>query len=260
MATDAYDMKFYINQLDYKNKDRLSIGENKDYTYVRYNGEVEQVIDEYSRFIKRGIKPDDIAIITPWNITDFGCINLSNKIQALVNPSVRENDFVEKKIRGIKVLFKVQDLIMNTKNCYSVMTLDSYEAIKRDCKLTKDDVNTIGCMNGEIGRIVDIDNGNIVAKFNEELLVFDKPLQNNLLLAYSVTSYKLQGSECPYTITLITPQFKNALNKNLIYTDMSRARKEVVEIIDPNTLAETIIIDATQERKTNLTELLVEKS
>ena len=37
-------------------------------------------------------------------------------------------------------------------------------------------------------------------------------------------------------------------------------RKEVVEIIDPNTLAETIIIDATQERKTNLTELLVEKS
>ena len=132
MATDAYDMKFYINQLDYKNKDRISIGANKDYTYVKYNGEVEQVIEEYSRFIKRGIKPDDIAIITPWNITDFGCINLSNKIQVLVNPSVRENDFVEKKIRGIKVLFKVQDLVMNTKNCYSVMTLDSYEAIKRD--------------------------------------------------------------------------------------------------------------------------------
>lgn len=257
MATDADDGKFYIGQLDYKNKDRVSIGANKDYTYVRYNGEVDQVIDEYARFIKRGIKPIDIAIITPWNVTDFGCINLSNKIQQLVNPSVREDDFVERKIRDFKVLFKVQDLIMNTKNCYSVMTVDSYNAIKKDKRLTKDDVSTVGCMNGEIGRIVDIDNGNIIAKFNEELLVFDKPLQNNLLLAYSCTSYKLQGSECPYIITLVTPQFKDSLNKNLIYTDMSRARKEVVEIIDPTTLAERIIIDATQERKTNLKELLL---
>jgi ATP-dependent exoDNAse (exonuclease V) alpha subunit len=259
MATDADDGKFYIGQLDYKNKDRISIGANKDYTYVRYDGTVEQVIYEYTRFIKRGIKPDDIAIITPWNVTDFGCINLSNKVQELVNPSVKEVDFVEKKIRDFKVLFKVKDLIMNTKNCYSVLTLDSYEAMKKDKRLTKDDVYTVGCMNGEIGRIIDIDNGNIIAKFNEDLLVFDRPLQNNLLLAYSCTSYKLQGSECPYTITLITPQFKNALNKNLIYTDMSRARKEVVEIIDPNTLAERIIIDATQERKTNLKELILDE-
>lgn len=258
MATDADDGKFYIGQLDYKNKDRISIGANKDYTYVRYDGTVEQVISEYTRFIKRGIKPDDIAIITPWNVTDFGCINLSNKVQEIVNPSVKEVDFIEKKIRDFKVLFKVKDLIMNTKNCYSVMTLDSYEAMKKDKRLTKDDVYTVGCMNGEIGRIIDIDNGNIIAKFNEELLVFDKPLQNNLLLAYSCTSYKLQGSECPYTITLITPQFKESLNKNLIYTDMSRARKEVVEIIDPTTLAERIMVDATQERKTNLKELILE--
>lgn len=259
MATDADDGKFYIGQLDYENKDRISIGENKDYTYVRYNGKVEQIIEEYSRFIKRGIKPIDIAVITLWNVTDFGCINLSNKIQELVNPSMREGDFVEKKIRGYNVKFKVQDLIMNTKNCYSVVTLDSYKAMQKDKRLTKEDVNTVVCMNGEVGKIVDIENGNIVAKFNEELLVFDKPLQDNLLLSYSCTSYKLQGSDCPYIITLVTPQFKKSLDKNLIYTDMSRARKEVVEIIDPTTLVEAITIDSTQKRKTNLKELLLDE-
>ena len=114
-------------------------------------------------------------------------------------------------------------------------------------------------MNGEIGRILDIDDGNIIAQFDEDIIVFDKKLQDNLLLAYSLTSYKLQGSECPYVITLVTPQFEKSLNKNIIYTDMSRTRKEVVEIIDPTTLANAITIDSIQERLTNLERLLKER-
>ena len=114
-------------------------------------------------------------------------------------------------------------------------------------------------MNGEIGRILDVDDGNIIAQFDEDILVFDKKMQDNLLLAYSITSYKLQGSECPYVITLVTPQFSKSLNKNIIYTDMSRTRKEVVEIIDPTTLAEAITIDSIEERLTNLKKLLLER-
>ena len=101
--------------------------------------------------------------------------------------------------------------------------------------------------------------GDVHGQFHEDIIVFDKKLQDNLLLAYSLTSYKLQGSECPYVITLVTPQFEKSLNKNIIYTDMSRTRKEVVEIIDPTTLANTITIDSIQERLTNLERLLKEK-
>ena len=259
MATDAYDKKFYIGELDY-NKDRVSIGKNNDYTYVRYNGEVQQVVDEYKRFLDRGIKPIDIAVITCWNITDFGTINLNNEIQKIVNPDIQEGKFVKKTVKKKEVLLKVNDIILNCHNTYEILTLSGYNEIKNSGNmLTSDDVETTSVMNGEIGRILDIDDGNIIAQFDEDIIVFDKKLQDDLLLAYSLTSYKLQGSECPYVITLVTPHFKKSLNKNVIYTDMSRTRKEVVEIIDPTTLANTITIDSIQERLTNLERLLRER-
>lgn len=259
MATDAYDKKFYIGELDY-NKDRVSVGKNNDYTYVRYNGEVQQVVDEYKRFLDRGIKPIDIAVITCWNVTDFGTINLNNEIQKIVNPDIQEGKFIKKTIRKKEVFFKVNDIILNCQNTYEILTLSGYNEIKNSGNtLTGEDVETTSVMNGEIGKILDIDDGNIIAQFDEDIIVFDKKLQDNLLLAYSLTSYKLQGSECPYVITLVTPQFEKSLNKNIIYTDMSRTRKEVVEIIDPTTLANTITIDSIQERLTNLERLLKEK-
>lgn len=259
MATDAYDKKFYIGELDY-NKDRVSIGKKQDYTYVRYNGEVQQIVDEYKKFLDRGIKPIDIAVITCWNVTDFGTINLNNEIQKLVNPDIVEGKFIEKTIRKQKVLFKVNDIILNCQNTYKILTLDGYNEIKESGGfLTSEDVQTSSVMNGEIGRILNIDEGNIIAQFDEDILVFDKKMQDNLLLAYSLTSYKLQGSECPYVITLVTPQFSKSLNKNIIYTDMSRTRKEVVEIIDPTTLADAITIDSIEERLTNLKKLLLER-
>ena len=259
MATDAYDKKFYIGELDY-NKDRVSVGKNNDYTYVRYNGEVQQVVDEYKRFLNRGIKPIDIAVITCWNVTDFGTINLNNEIQKVVNPDIQEGKFIKKTIRKKEVFFKVNDIILNCQNTYEILTLSGYNEIKNSGNtLTEEDVETTSVMNGEIGRILDIDDGNIIAQFDEDIIVFDKKLQDNLLLAYSLTSYKLQGSECPYVITLVTPQFEKSLNKNIIYTDMSRTRKEVVEIIDPTTLANAITIDSIQERLTNLERLLKEK-
>ena len=255
MATDAYDKKFYLPN-GWETEDRISVGVNKDYTFVRYNGTVEQVIEEYKKFINKGYKASDIAVITPWNVTELGTINLNNQIQAIVNPRNTDN-VIEKTIRKHKVKFKIGDQILNTKNNYNVLTLDGYMALQSDSMLTKEDVPTSMCMNGEIGKIIDIDNGNIIAQFDEEILVFDKGMQNDLLLGYSLTSYKLQGSSVPYVISLITPEFAKSLDKNIIYTDMSRTKKEIVEIIDPTTLANAICIDSIQERQTNLLKLLI---
>lgn len=255
MATDAYDKKFYLPN-GWETEDRISVGVNKDYTFVRYDGTVEQVIEEYKKFINKGYKASDIAVITPWNVTELGTINLNNQIQAIVNPRNTDN-VIEKTIRKYKVKFKIGDQILNTKNNYNVLTLDGYMALQSDSMLTKEDVPTSMCMNGEIGKITDIDNGNIIAQFDEEILVFDKGMQNDLLLGYSLTSYKLQGSSVPYVISLVTPEFAKSLDKNIIYTDMSRTKKEIVEIIDPTTLANAICIDSIQERQTNLLKLLI---
>lgn len=256
MATDAYDMKYYIK--DFVNEDRISVGNNGNYTYVKYNGEVEQVIDEYDKFIKRGIKADDICVITPWNVTPFGTINLNNLIQSKVNPKLNRDKIVTRKFRGYTITFKVGDIVLNTENNYRIMTYEGYQSLMSDKELTKDDVPMGTCMNGELGKIVDIVDNNIIIQFDEELLVFDKGLHNNLLLGYSLNSYKMQGSEIPYAITLITPQFQKSLSKNMIYTDMSRAKKELVEIVDADTLANAITIDTIADRKTNMQDIIKE--
>lgn len=258
MATDAYEQKFYLPS-GWESQDRISVGTNNDYTFVRYDGTVEQVIEEYRRFIQRKIKPSDISVITPYNVTPLGTININNKIQEIVNEG-NNDKVIEKKIRNQNVKFKIGDIILNTKNNYDVMTLDGYNLLKSDDSLANADVETAMCMNGELGLIVDIEEGNIIAKFEDNILVFDKNMQNELLLGYSLTSYKLQGSSVPYVISLITPEFAKTLDKNIIYTDMSRTKKEIVEIIDPNTLSNAILIDSTQERNTWMEELLKSKN
>lgn len=258
MATDAYAQKFYLPD-GWESKDRISVGKDNDYTFVKYDGTLEQVVGEYQRFLKKGYKPEDIAIITPWNVTELGTININNEVQALVNPVKYGDKYIEKTIRKINVKFKVGDLILNCKNNYNVLTYDGYLAMKSDSKLKVDDVPKTSCMNGEIGKIVSIDEKNIIAKFDEQLIVIDTLMQNNILLAYSLTSFKLQGSSVPYVISLVTPEFAKSLNKNIIYTDLSRTKKEIVEIVDPAILAESIAIDATMNRKTNMQEIINKK-
>ena len=256
MATDAYNMKYYIK--DFINENRVSIGKNNDYTYVRYTGEVEQILDEYEKLIKRGIKPEDICVITPWNVTQFGTININNLIQNMINPKLNKDKMVSRKFKGQTITFKVGDIVLNTENNYKVMTLEGYNSLMSDKELTKDDVPMGTCMNGELGKIVDISDDNIIIQFDEDILVFDKGLHNNLMLGYSLNSYKMQGSEIPYAITIVAPQFQKSLSKNMIYTNMSRAKKELVEIIDADSLADAIVIDTIADRKTNMQDIIKE--
>lgn len=257
MTTDAYDGKFYIGE--FMNKDRVVIGKDKDYVYTRYDGTTDQIMREYKWLMKTyGAKPEEICVITPWNVTEFGTININNLIQAEVNPVLNKDTVVTRKFKGQEIKFKKGDIVLNTENDYSVMTYDGYSNLKADNELTREDVTVESCMNGELGKIMNIEDENMINQFDENLLVFDKGKKNNLMLGYSLNSYKMQGSQNKYVITLITPQFKKCLNRNIIYTDMSRAELVLVEIIDPDTLAEALTIDATADRQTSMQDIFKE--
>ena len=262
MASDSHDQMYYIK--DFANKDREVLGDDKDYTYLKYSGDVEstisQILSEYRKYMNPpyNAKPEDICVITPWNVQPLGAINLNNKIQEMVNPKLNKDKIVVRKIRGQEVTFKVGDIVLNTENNYNVMTLDGFNNLKKDSSLTKDDVPMGTCMNGELGKIIDISDDNIIAQFDEDVLVFDKTTQKNLMLGYSLTTYKMQGSEIPYGINLITPQFLKTLNSNIGYTGLSRGRKAMTEIIDPDTLAKIITIDGIMDRDTNMGKIFEE--
>lgn len=260
MASDSYDQIFYIK--DFMNEDKAVVGKNKDYTYIRYKTEqqaIKAILDTYMQYIKEDkAKPEDICVVTPWNVNSLGAIALSNKIQALINPNTDPKKSITKKIRGQSVTFKVGDIILNTENNYSIMTLTAYHSLQSDETLTKHDVPMGTCMNGELGKIVNIEDGNIIAKFDEDILVFDKKSQDKLMLGYSLTTYKMQGSEIPYGIALITPQFLKTMNSNIAYTGLSRGRKKMTEIIDVDVLAKIITIDGIMDRETNMQKIFKE--
>lgn len=256
MTTDAYDGKFYISE--FMNESRAVVGKDEDYVYVRYDGTTNQIIDEYKKLIAEGAKPEEICVITPWNVTEFGTVNINNLIQAEVNPVLNKDIFVTRKYKGQEIKFKKGDIVLNTENDYQVITYDGYTNLKSDLELTKDDVQLSSCMNGELGKIRDIENEDMISQFDENLLVFDRGKRNNLMLGYSLNSYKMQGSQNLYIISLILPQFKKYLNKNIVYTDGSRAQKKLIEIVDPDTLAYALSIDATANRQTSMQDIFKE--
>ena len=129
-------------------------------------------------------------------------------------------------------IFKVGDRVMQTTNNY-----------------------TLEVFNGEIGDIEEIivTNDNVSIKVNygmespkpgepavPKIVNYTKDEVKELVLAYCMTIHKSQGSEFSAVITLISDQHVRMLNRNLIYTAWTRAKKVVLNIGQRSALTESI--------------------
>ena len=156
-----------------------------------------------SRMIKRGYDPLwDIQILSPLNKrTVMSCENINKVMQDAINP----NPIIE------NYQFRIADKVINTKN----------EKI--------DDATFI--VNGDLGQILDIQGGKLTVKFfYPERVVELSKIENNLLLAYSCTVHRYQGSEVPVVILPIHKSFGYFVNRPLIYTAISRAQQILITV------------------------------
>lgn len=259
VAKDIYDKKLYTTQL---NPDKLinTLGANKDYTLIKADGTPEQIVDIYVEKINKGIKPIDIAVITPWNVKELGTYNLNNMIQSAINPSKANERSVTRQYSKVTITFRKGDTVMNTKNNYSVPTYEGYkEMLDEGNNDTTLITKTIAVFNGDIGKVLEIDQfNNIIIQFNEDMVVFDYSLAQNLVLGYCGTIHKYQGSQCPHIILLTETCHEKSYNNNLLYTGVSRASKEVTHIADIGLVNRCIPIDGNENRQTQLKDLLLE--
>ena len=262
VSTKCRERKFYINEEDVE-KDIVTYGKNKDYTFIKFNGTTDQIIDTYKNVLdKEKCKPSDIWVLTPWNIHEFGSINLSNKIQALVNPPI-EGEKTFKITRDNKdIVFRENDLVLNLVNKYDCIDDNMYNEMLSDDSLAKSDYQKelLSCMNGEIGKVLYIDDKVMKILFDENILVFDKNDIKNLSLAYSINIFKAQGSQNKHIITLTIPEHKKSLNSQLQYTALTRATDTVTEIGDIATMKEAVNKLGDDKRRTFLLDLLKEDS
>ncbi len=172
-----------------------------------------------------GLDPvDDIQVLTPMHKGVVGAENLNMELQKSLNPAQVEI------IRGSRN-FRVNDKVMQIRNNYDKEVF-----------------------NGDIGRIVGIrtDENEITVLFDGRNVVYEFYELDELVLAYAVSVHKSQGSEYPAVVIPVLTQHYILLQRNLIYTAITRGRNLVVMVGTRKALAMGVNNDKTQKRFTHL--------
>jgi len=172
-----------------------------------------------------GLDPiDDIQVLTPMHKGTVGAENLNARLQNILNPVQEEIT------RGYRN-FRVNDKVMQIRNNYDKEVF-----------------------NGDIGRITGIrpDDNEITVMFDGREVPYDLYELDELVLAYAVSVHKSQGSEYPAVVIPVLAQHYILLQRNLIYTAVTRGRKLVVMVGTRKALAMGVRNDKTQKRFTYL--------
>jgi len=171
----------------------------------------------------------DIQVLSPMHKGLVGTANLNRALQNSLNPGKADV------MRG-GVEFRVNDKVMQIKNNYDKEVF-----------------------NGDIGRIsrIDLDVQEVLISFDGRQVAYDYPDLDEIVLAYAVSVHKSQGSEYPAVIIPILIQHYILLQRNLIYTAVTRGRKLVVVVGTRKALAIGVNNSKTERRFTYLTQRLI---
>ncbi|MDE6530744.1 MAG: ATP-dependent RecD-like DNA helicase [Lachnospiraceae bacterium] len=196
------------------------------------------------------IDPLESQILTPMRKGPLGSEALNRVFQERLNPPAPE----KKEVQYGDTLFRVGDKIMQIKNDY-----DLKWEIVGNYNITI--AEGTGVFNGDIGTILDINDFSKILKvhFDDGKLVeYSFQELDELEHAFAITIHKSQGSEYPVVILPILNGPKMLLNRNLLYTGVTRARDCVIILGNPDTVLEMIEADQVQKRYTSLGERLME--
>ncbi|MCW0217838.1 MAG: ATP-dependent RecD-like DNA helicase [Prosthecobacter sp.] len=174
----------------------------------------------------------DIQVLTPMNRHSLGTHSLNEAMQAALNPAHE----LKYELERFQTTYRVGDKVIQTHNNYDKEVF-----------------------NGDIGHIVSIETDplKMCVRFDGDRLVEYEPGElDELQLAYALTIHKSQGSEFPCVIIPVSTQHYVLLERSLIYTAITRARKLVVLVGDPRALSMAIGKQESRKRWTGLRELL----
>lgn len=209
------------------NGEKLVIGnKSKDFFYIPRHTPGD-IIKEINLLVTKKLpnyfneRSIDIQVLTPMRKFDLGVENLNVRLQQVQNPAGRG---LPEKERGDTV-FRQGDKVMQIRNNY-----------KQPWKITDPDKGFlieegIGVFNGDMGFVREIDEYNQLVKIEFDdgrAADYSYGQLDELEHAYAITIHKSQGSEYPVVIIPLYNVPPKLLNRNLLYTAVTRARKGVV--------------------------------
>jgi exodeoxyribonuclease V alpha subunit len=177
-----------------------------------------------------GLNPvRDVQVLCPMNRGALGARSLNVELQKLLNPGR------EPRIERFGSAYAVGDKVMQIENDYD---RDVY--------------------NGDLGFItaLDADTGELTVDFDGRGVLYDVTDLDRLVLAYATTIHKAQGSEYPAVVIPLSTQHYPMLQRNLVYTGVTRGRKLVVLVGQRKALAIAVAGQQVRRRWSKLREWL----
>ena len=208
--------------------------------------EADKIINVTLQLIKQklpkfvGASEYDIQVLTPMRKGLLGVERLNTILQMYLNPP---SDRKKEKEHGA-IVFREGDKVMQIKNNYQL----EWE-IRSKYGLCID--KGTGVFNGDTGIIEEINDfaETITVNFDEGRMVeYSYKLLDELELAYAVTIHKSQGSEYPAVVIPLLSGPRMLMNRNLLYTAVTRAKK-CVTIVGDDTTFEQMIENNSQQRR-----------
>ena len=210
--------------------DPKNLNSGNDVHFIKANSP-EECVEQITRLC-REILPkkfsintkNDIQVLAPLHRGVAGIGNLNDKIRDSINPTGATHSL------GYNI-FREGDKVIQTRNNYD-----------------KD------VFNGDMGIIESVDsiNGKIEINFDGRKICYERMEITDLQPAYAISVHKSQGSEYPVVIFPLMKQHFMMLQRNLVYTGLTRAKRKVIFVGDPAAYAMAIRNDKTLERQTDL--------
>ncbi|MEM9284019.1 MAG: ATP-dependent RecD-like DNA helicase [Verrucomicrobiota bacterium] len=174
---------------------------------------------------------DDLQVLTPMNRQSLGTSELNHVLQETLNPPAE----LKLEIERFGVVFRQGDKVIQTRNNYEKEVF-----------------------NGDIGHIVEIttEPSTITVSFDHRSVTYEPGELDELQLAYAITIHKSQGSEFPAVIIPLSTQHFMLLQRNLLYTGVTRGRKLVVLVGERKALEMAIRNERSARRYTGLADRL----
>ena len=213
--------------------------ENKDCAYLKAEEAedvAEMVVAVVARSLpKRGYAPADIQVLTPMQRGSAGAAHLNTRLQEVLNPARPGTEEVQRAGR----LFRVGDRVMQIVNNYDKAVY-----------------------NGDIGMLVSVDMAEetLAIAFQDAQgtteVFYEFSELDELTLAYACSIHKSQGSEYPVVVLALHTQHYMLLQRNLLYTALTRAKKLAVLIGPQRAIAMAVKKQSDIGRHTRLKERL----
>ena len=212
----------------------ISLQDEGDFEFVYAEGgdeageAVKQLAETYIK--EQGIELLDWQVLVPMHRGSCGVKKLNEALREIVNPvdaARKDNPTLGN--------FRIGDKVMVIKNNYQ-----------------------LGVFNGDLGIVSEINKGKLTVDFGDYAVEFAFEHLDLLTLAYASTIHKAQGSEFELVIMGLCSQHYMMLQRNLLYTGMTRARERLILVGDSRSVAMAIKNNRIEERLSRLMERVQE--